>query len=117
MLGRVESVGQDWDNQLVFRDDPQTLIKHYDTGEGTRKWIMKPQDIDQNYDYYRMFSERIGVRPVLSRRAFFRIKGATPNVGMKRRRVDEWTAREKADFESIVGAFCDTYGALTTTWQ
>ena len=31
---------------------------------------MKLEDIDQNHDYYRMFSERIGLRPVLSRKAF-----------------------------------------------
>lgn len=73
---------------------------------------MKLEDIEQNYDYYRMFSERIGLRRVLSRRAFLRIKGATTNVGMRRGRVDDWTAREKADFESIVGSFYDTYDAL-----
>ena len=78
---------------------------------------MKLEDIDQNHDYYRMFSERIGLRPVLSRRAFLRIKGATPNVGMRKRRVDDWLPRERADFESIVGPFYDTYDALTTTWQ
>ena len=59
---------------------------------------MKVEDIDQNYDDYRMFSEHIGLRPVRSRRVFLGIKRATSHVETRRGRVDDWTGARESRF-------------------
>jgi len=82
---------------------------------GDKAWTVRLVDVDQNYDYYRHLAARLDLSPALSREDFLALKDSTPNKGRKKRGTDDWSARERKDFEEIVGPFYDTYDALKTT--
>ncbi len=98
-----------------FYVEANTRMLAQHTAFGGRAWTVKLGDVDQNYEYYRGLADCLGLRPPLSEKDFLAIKGQTPNKGLSRRSATDWDARERADFERIVGPFLDVYDALKTT--
>lgn len=76
------------------------------------RFMMRLEDLDDNYDAYQALAERFGLREKLSREMFLASKGSMGNISSKKRTYKDWTGQEKKEFEKIIGPYIEIYESL-----
>lgn len=80
-----------------------------------KPWMIKLEDVDQNYEYYRVLAKHFGLNPVLSENDFLSLKDVMVNKNKKRRTYDDWSKEEKEDFERNIKEYYEEYDKIVTS--
>jgi len=124
-LGHILPKAEEWEEWLswtqigriawFYQTTNNAIYNAFREIQGVEKWTIKLEDFDQNYEYYLLLAETFGLKPVLTPEVFYSLKGKMKNRGVKRRSVDDWSRREKNDFETVMARFPDVYSLVKTT--
>lgn len=78
-------------------------------------WPVDIADVDQNFEYYQMAADLLGLEPKLTRAQFLDVKTEHANSTRNPMKPDDWSSRERRDFNSEMRNL-DRIRSLSTRW-
>ena len=80
-----------------------------------KKYYIKLEDVDQNYEIYEKISEKFDLRVKMSKNKFLNVINKAPNKGSENKYFyKDWNQKEKDEFQKIVNNFFPYYDEIKT---
>jgi hypothetical protein len=89
----------------------------FDKLNNFKKYYIKLEDIDQNYDYYQILSNKFNLQKKMNKSRFLATKIKTPNIDFGNYyKFKDWSTKEKKEFENIITEIFPYYDGIKTSF-
>lgn len=93
----------------------KSILENFEKINNIEKYILKLEDIDQNYDFYKSLSKKFSFENVMDKKSFYNVIYKAPNKGPNDKyKFKDWTVLEKKEFEDIIEKFFPYYDTIET---
>ena len=108
-LSRIGKIAWYWciANKAIFDD--------FNKINNIKKYLIKLEDVDQNYNNYQKISEIFNFKEILVKKKFLNIINKASNKGsVDKHLYKDWNDKEKKDYHYIIEKFFSHYDSLKT---
>ena len=93
----------------------KSILNDFNKINYKKKYLLKLEDIDQNYKFYEKISEIFNFEKKLSKKKFLEIINKTTNKGNSKKYLyKNWSNKEKKEYNEVIERFFPNYDSLKT---
>jgi len=94
-----------------------TIYKMLQNNPDIPHWILKLEDIGDDYQYYKNLATTLDLKPLLSKWKYNLLRRSVLRGTKHRRNIDGWSETEIRDFQETAAPFQKIYNQLETTTE